>query len=97
MNFDQMKSVISSFTQGGVVVVVDDQSRENEGDFVVAAQHITPELITFFASEGRGLICTPISQKLANHLKLGPMVPHNDSCHETAFTISIDAKHNIST
>ncbi len=81
---------IEDLKQGKVIIVVDDEDRENEGDFICAAECVTPEIINFMATHGRGLICTPISEERADQLELYPMVPQNTSMHETAFTISID-------
>ncbi|MCP3927880.1 MAG: 3,4-dihydroxy-2-butanone-4-phosphate synthase [Bacteroidetes bacterium] len=76
--------------EGKVIIVVDDEDRENEGDFICAAECITPEIINFMATYGRGLICTPIDEKRADELGLDMMVSSNTALHETAFTISID-------
>jgi 3,4-dihydroxy 2-butanone 4-phosphate synthase/GTP cyclohydrolase II len=73
-----------------MVIVVDDEDRENEGDFIIAARHTTPEVINFMSKEGRGLICAAITDERCNELKLEPMVSSNTSLHETAFTISVD-------
>ncbi len=75
---------------GKVIIVVDDEDRENEGDFICAAELITPEIINFMATHGRGLICTPIEEKRAEDLGLQLMVNANTALHETAFTVSID-------
>lgn len=75
---------------GGVIIVVDDEDRENEGDFICAAETVTPEIINFMAMHGRGLICTPMEEKRADELGLNLMVSSNTALHETAFTVSID-------
>ncbi len=75
---------------GKVIIVVDDEDRENEGDFICAAECITPEIINFMAKYGRGLICAPIDEERADELKLNLMVASNTALHETAFTVSID-------
>lgn len=85
-----IEEAIEDIKNGKVVIVVDDEDRENEGDFICAAECITPEIINFMASHGRGLICTPIEEKRAKELKLSMMVPENTALHETAFTVSID-------
>ena len=90
-NFDSIESAIEDIKLGKMVIVVDDEDRENEGDFVMAADCITPEAINFMAKYGRGLICTPLSVKRAKELQLELMVASNDSVHETAFTVSVDA------
>lgn len=84
---------IADIKAGKVIIVVDDEDRENEGDFICAAECVTPEIINFMATHGRGLICAPISEKRANELKLARMVSNNTDMHQTAFTISIDYKH----
>lgn len=75
---------------GGMIIVTDSETRENEGDLVALAETITPEQVTFMAIEGRGLICTPISEEMATRLALAPMTEDNTDNHGTAFTISID-------
>lgn len=87
---DSIASAIEDIRQGKVVIVVDDEDRENEGDFICAAQCVTPEIINFMATHGRGLICAPINEKRADELKLQMMVSDNTALHETAFTVSID-------
>ncbi len=87
-----IEEAIEEIKNGKLVIVVDDEDRENEGDFITAARNITPDMIAFMAKEGRGLICAPISKKLAEHLQLDLMVGTNSSSHETAFTVSIDLK-----
>lgn len=81
---------IEAIKKGEIIIVVDDEDRENEGDFICAAEMVTPEIINFMASHGRGLICTPIMESLADKLDLAPMVSQNTALHETAFTVSID-------
>ncbi len=95
--FNTIEEAINDIANGKIIIVIDDENRENEGDFVMAADFITHEAVNFMATHGRGLICTPISEKIATKLNLNPMVSKNNSEHETAFTVSIDAKHNIST
>ena len=75
---------------GKVIIVVDDEDRENEGDFICAAESITPEIINFMATHGRGLICAPLIEDRCDELQLYPMVTDNTALHETAFTVSID-------
>ena len=81
---------IAAIQQGKVIIVVDDEQRENEGDFVCAAEHITPEIINFMATHGRGLICTPLTEKRCDELDLEMMVGKNTSSFTTPFTISVD-------
>ncbi len=95
--FDSVESVIADLKAGRMAIILDDADRENEGDFVMLAEKITPEAINFKATVGRGLICTPLSIEYAKKLDLYPMVGRNSSQHETAFTISIDARDGITT
>ena len=81
---------IDAIRAGKVIIVVDDEDRENEGDFICAAECVTPEIINFMATHGRGLICSPIDERRADELKLHMMVRENTALHETAFTVSID-------
>jgi 3,4-dihydroxy 2-butanone 4-phosphate synthase/GTP cyclohydrolase II len=85
-----IEEAISELKNGKVIIVVDDEDRENEGDFVTAASNATPEIINFMATHGRGLICAPINQERCDELELDLMVSQNTSHHETAFTVSID-------
>lgn len=92
---DQLKlntidEAIEDIGNGKIVIVVDDEDRENEGDFICAAECITPEIINFMATHGRGLICAPIDEKRADELDLEMMVSSNTALHETAFTVSVD-------
>ncbi|MEK5231240.1 bifunctional 3,4-dihydroxy-2-butanone-4-phosphate synthase/GTP cyclohydrolase II [Lysinibacillus sp. FSL K6-0232] len=88
--FNTIEEALADLKQGKVIIVVDDENRENEGDFVVLAEYATPEVINFMATYGKGLICTPVSTQIAQLLKLAPMVQHNTDHHQTAFTVSID-------
>ena len=85
-----IEEAISEIQQGRVVIVVDDEGRENEGDFLTAARNATPEVINFMATHGRGLICAPISEERCDALGLEMMVNHNSAAYETPFTVSID-------
>jgi 3,4-dihydroxy 2-butanone 4-phosphate synthase/GTP cyclohydrolase II len=91
-NFDQASVVkaLEDLKNGKIIVVADDDDRENEGDLICAAQHATTENVNFMAMYGRGLICTPMSKELADHLNLPQMVSENTDNHCTAFTVSID-------
>jgi 3,4-dihydroxy 2-butanone 4-phosphate synthase/GTP cyclohydrolase II len=95
--FNTIEEALDDIKANKMVIVVDDENRENEGDFIIPAQNITPEQLNFMALYGRGLICAPISIDYAKRLKLTPMVEKNEDSHETAFTISVDAKNGIST
>ncbi|RDU72906.1 bifunctional 3,4-dihydroxy-2-butanone 4-phosphate synthase/GTP cyclohydrolase II [Helicobacter aurati] len=88
----RVKEAINSIKKGEMIIIMDDEDRENEGDLVMAGIFSTPQKINFMAQEARGLICVSITQDLAARLDLPPMVSKNDSNHETAFTVSIDAK-----
>lgn len=87
---DRIEDAIEDIRNGKMVIVVDDEDRENEGDFIVAAQHTTPEVINFMSKEGRGLICAALTEERCTALELEPMVSSNTSLHETAFTVSVD-------
>ncbi len=89
-----IEEAIEEIRNGRVVIVVDDEDRENEGDFICAGEIITPEIINFMATHGRGLICAPILEEKADALNLDLMVRRNTALHETAFTISIDLDGN---
>lgn len=90
IKLNTIEEAINALKNGEIIIVVDDEDRENEGDFVCAAEKITPEIINFMATHGRGLICAPITEDRARELDLYPMVGTNTSMHETAFTVSID-------
>jgi 3,4-dihydroxy 2-butanone 4-phosphate synthase / GTP cyclohydrolase II len=90
--FDPIEEAIYELMQGNVVIVCDDEDRENEGDFIALAEKATPDVINFMATHGRGLICVPIETELAQRLDLIPMVSLNTDPHVTAFTVSIDHK-----
>ena len=90
MMFDSIDDAIQDLKLGKPVIVVDDENRENEGDFVCLAEHATPAMINFMATKGRGLICVPITEAKASQLGLPMMTAHNTDAHGTAFTVSID-------
>jgi 3,4-dihydroxy 2-butanone 4-phosphate synthase / GTP cyclohydrolase II len=85
-----IEEALNDLKQGKVIIVVDDEDRENEGDFITAARNVTPEVINFMATHGRGLICTAVTEERARELDLSLMVSKNTASHETAFTVSID-------
>jgi 3,4-dihydroxy 2-butanone 4-phosphate synthase/GTP cyclohydrolase II len=87
---DKIEEAIEDIRQGKVVIVVDDEDRENEGDFICAAESITPEIVNFMARYGRGLICAPLIEDRCDELNLPLMVGHNTATHETPFTVSVD-------
>jgi len=94
IKLDNIQEAIDDIRAGKVIIVVDDIDRENEGDFLAAAEKVTPEMINFMATHGRGLICAPLTEARCNELKLDMMVGNNTDPMETAFTISIDLKGN---
>lgn len=88
--FHKIEDALEDLTAGKGIIVCDDEDRENEGDFIGLGEFATPEMINFMAKEGRGLICVPISESIADRFELEPMVEVNTESHETAFTVSID-------
>lgn len=97
MAFSNIEEVIADIRHGKMVIIVDDEDRENEGDLVCAASKITPEIINFMATHGRGLICAPISQDAAERLGLPLMVRRNTESHGTNFTVAVDAADGVTT
>jgi len=95
--FDSIADVIEEIRRGRMVIVTDDEDRENEGDLVMAASKVTPQAVNFMATHGRGLICVPITEDRAAHLGLQRMVAHNRELHATDFTVSVDASHGTTT
>ena len=87
-----IKEAIQDIKDGKIIIVVDDENRENEGDFLAAAEMVTPEMINFMATHGRGLICAPLTEKRCKELELGMMVHNNTDPMETAFTVSVDLR-----
>ncbi len=96
-HFDRIEDALADIKAGKLVIVVDDEDRENEGDFIGAAALITPEQVNFMASEGRGLICAAITRQRAAELDLPPMVESNSSLYDTPFTVSVDLKYGTTT
>ena len=90
IKLNTIEEAIEDIRQGKIIIVVDDEDRENEGDFIAAAEKVTPEMINFMATHGRGLICAPLTQKRCKELDLHPMVTNNTVLHQTAFTVSVD-------
>jgi 3,4-dihydroxy 2-butanone 4-phosphate synthase / GTP cyclohydrolase II len=95
--FATVPEALEDFARGRMIVVVDDEDRENEGDLTLAAEFVTPEAINFMAKLGRGLICLTLTEERANHLRLGPMTQENTSRYGTAFTASIEAREGVTT
>jgi 3,4-dihydroxy 2-butanone 4-phosphate synthase/GTP cyclohydrolase II len=94
IQLNTIEEAIEDIRQGKVIIVVDDEDRENEGDFLAAAELVTPEMINFMATHGRGLICAPLTEKRCHELELHSMVKNNTDHMETAFTVSVDLKGN---
>jgi 3,4-dihydroxy 2-butanone 4-phosphate synthase/GTP cyclohydrolase II len=92
-----INEAIEAIKNGKIIIVVDDEDRENEGDFLTAARNATPETINFMVKYGRGLVCAPITAKRAAELELKPMVSHNTTSHETNFTVSVDLLEGCTT
>jgi len=88
--FNTIDEAIEDIRRGKLLIVVDDEDRENEGDFICAAELTTPEIVNFMAINGRGLICVPLPEERCEELELGLMVGKNTSPHETPFTVSVD-------
>ncbi|QCI66157.1 3,4-dihydroxy-2-butanone-4-phosphate synthase [Phreatobacter stygius] len=94
---ERVKAALDAFAKGQIVVVTDDDDRENEGDLIVAASLCTPEQMAFIVRHTSGIVCTPLSVEEARRLRLDPMVSSNDSPHGTAFTVSVDYRHGTTT
>ena len=97
MDISPTAEIIAEVKAGNMVILVDDEDRENEGDLLFAAEFVTAEKINFMAKHGRGLVCMPITESHARRLNLGPMVPTNRSVHGTNFTVSIEAASGVTT
>ncbi len=95
--FNTIEEAIEEFRRGRIVIIVDDEDRENEGDFACAAETITPEQVNFMIREGRGMVCAPITDDRMRHLNLQLMVETNSSSHGTNFTVTVDYKHGTTT
>ncbi len=95
--FDPIEDVIADIRDGKLVVLTDDEDRENEGDLIAAAELITPEMVNFMITEGRGMLCAPLSQEIAHHLGLGLMVAQNRDTFRTNYTVTVDAAHGVGT
>ena len=95
--FAPIEAAVEAFRDGRMLIVVDDEDRENEGDLTIAAEKVTPDVINFMAKEGRGLICMPMTESRLEELDIPQMVPQNTARFETAFCVSIEAKYTTST
>src|SRR2546423_10646599 len=92
--FNTIEEAVDDIRNGKLVIVVDDEDRENEGDFITAARNATPEIINFMSKEGRGLVCAPLTEDRCDELKLNLMVGENTALHKTPFTVSVDLLGN---
>jgi 3,4-dihydroxy 2-butanone 4-phosphate synthase/GTP cyclohydrolase II len=97
LSFDSVETAIQAIAAGGLVVVTDDEGRENEGDLMMAAEKATPELVNMMIRHARGLICVPMTEPQLKRLGINPMVQQNREAHRTAFTVSVDAAEGITT
>ena len=98
MSFSTIEEAAADIRAGKLIIIVDDEDRENEGDLVCAAEKVTPEIINFMATRGRGLICLSLTEERCDELHLPPMQPHeNTSSFGTAFTVSIEAREGVTT
>ncbi|RCW24121.1 3,4-dihydroxy-2-butanone 4-phosphate synthase [Ciceribacter lividus] len=97
MTLSKIEDALDSFARGGMVVVVDDEDRENEGDIIVASDHVTPEVIAFMMKHARGLICVAMEGERLDALRIPLMVPYNTEYLKTAFTVSVDYVHGTTT
>ncbi len=97
INFDSIENAIEKFKNGEMIIVVDDADRENEGDLIMSASHITPEAVNFITREARGMLCVTITEERAQELDLEMMVQKNTSTHQTPFTVTIDYIHGTTT
>ena len=88
--FSKIEEALEALAEGRLVIVVDDEDRENEGDFIAAAEKVTPEMIAFMITHGRGQVCMPIMPDLADRLDLHPMVETNTAPHRTPYTVTVD-------
>lgn len=95
--FNSIEQAITDLREGRMVILVDDENRENEGDFIIAAEKVTPEAINFMSKYGRGLVCMPMAGEILDRLNIPQMVKHNQSKYKTAFAVSIGAAHGMTT
>lgn len=91
--FDKIEDAVAEIKKGKMVIVLDDEDRENEGDLIMAAEKVSPEDVNFMVKEARGLICAPLTRRIAKQINIGLMVNQNDSVNETAFTVSVDSNN----
>ena len=96
-SLERVRIALEEIRQGRMVILVDDEDRENEGDLIMAAELVKPENVNFITREGRGLLCLPITVQRAEELQLKPMVEDNTALHKTPFSVSIDYRHGTTT
>ena len=94
IKLNTIEEALEDFRRGEFLIVVDDEDRENEGDFIIAAEKVTPEKVNFMMRYGRGVLCAPITEDRARELELEMQVPNNTSVHETPFTVTVDRLGN---
>ena len=94
IKLNTIEEALEDFRRGEFLIVVDDEDRENEGDFIIAAEKVTPEKVNFMMRYGRGVLCAPITEDRAHELELEMQVPNNTSVHETPFTVTVDRLGN---
>src|SRR4030042_2893770 len=97
VQFSEIAEILEELRQGRMIVLVDDEDRENEGDLVCAAEKITPEMVNFMTKEGRGMICVPMTAELCDRLGLHPQTSENTAALGTGFTVTVDARQGITT
>src|SRR3954464_15121 len=97
MSISTTQEIVAELRAGRIVILVDEEDRENEGDLILAAEFVTPEAINFMARHARGLICLTLTREMCERLHLPPMAARNGSSHGTAFTVSIEAAQGVST
>src|ERR671937_3077875 len=97
IGFDPIETALEDIRQGRMAIVVDDADRENEGDFIMAAEKVTPEAINFMVTHGRGIVCMPVTQQRLEELRIPLMVSKNNESHGTAFAVSIDIRGRTAT
>ena len=95
--FDPVEDIIGDIRAGKLVIITDDEDRENEGDLIGAAELMTPEMVNFMITEGRGMLCAPVSEGIAATLRLGPMVAQNRDTFRTNYTVTVDAARGVTT
>src|SRR5690242_10476545 len=95
--FASVEEILADMRAGRMVIILDDEDRENEGDFIMAAEHATPEAVAFMIRYSSGILCVPMLNERLEELDLPQMVPNNDEAYRTAFTVSVDYRHGTTT